>query len=53
MILGLFILLVSGGLAFYAMNTNRCDAMLCEITCALFALGFLLICWDTVSASLR
>lgn len=53
MIIGLFILLVSGGLAFYAMKTHCCDAMLSEITCALFALGFLLICWDTVIASLR
>lgn len=53
MILGIFILIVSVGLAFYAMNNHRYDAILCEITCALFALGFFLICWDTVIASLR
>ena len=53
MILGIFILIVSVALALYGMNTNRYDACLYEIVGALFALGFLLMCWDTLSASLR
>lgn len=53
MILGIFILFVAMALAIYGLHTNRYDVALYEATGALFALGFFLLCWDTVSTSLR
>ena len=53
MILGIFILFVAMALAIYGLHTNRYDVTLYEATGALFALGFFLLCWDTVSTSLR
>lgn len=51
--LGVFILFVTMLLSMHAMYKHVYNAEFYIITAALFSLGFFIICWDCVAASLR